>query len=836
MTGEGTGAFSFFNLVTTLPGSLGDPFAVCALALDLQTNVPQIPGHNHAARATCYPRFGYAGATAALVGAPAAQLRDVLKEVVGAAPDLPHSTVGGPFAFDHPDNRGSYVFNFGNLTEQTVDAWIDMCHALGVNEIDFHGGGSFRFGDMLPNPTWYPDGAASMRKVIDRLHAAGILAGLHTYAFFIDKRCPWVTPKPDPRLGKDRILTLAADLPAAATTLTVNESTTGMSATTGFFVHNSNTLQIGDELITYTAVSQAAPFTFSGLTRGALGTQVAAHEAGDEVAHLRECFGLFVPDGDSTLLTDVAAHTANLYNDAGFDMIYLDALDGEGAIAGGDVGWHYGSKFTFELAKRLDRSAIMEMSTFHHHLWYVRARMGAWDHPNRSHKRFIDLHVDGNRGLDAMFLPANLGWWAFKTWSGPTGEPTFPDDIEYLCAKALSTDTGLSIMGITPENRDKVPALPRLAEIVRQWESLRHAGYFDDHVRAALATPGRDYTLERKDAEWQFRRVEYPKHKVECLDDWSSAWTVDNAFAEQPLQLRIEALQGAGAYEAEGNPTLSAFAASEFGAGNAPNGIQGALASSAEQVKAGGASGKLTATNGTAAALGAWCRFERTYDPPLNLSAHPAMGVWVHGDGQGELLNLQLQSPYHLAGGIGDHYITVDFTGWRYFELIEPEGERWAQHRWPYGNAYAIYREAVHAGAVGSLSVYLNELPPGKPVTVYLSPVRGLAPATCVLRNPSISAGGKTLTFPVTLETGQVLEYRGGEAVVYGPEGGELQRVKPTGETPTLTAGANALKVGCEADGAVRPRANVTVISLGEELRGKRPDDQIRWEYLGGRP
>ena len=38
----------------------------------------------------------------------------------------------------------------------------------------------------------------------------------------------------------------------------------------------------------------------------------------------------------------------------------------------------------------------MEMSTFHHHLWCVRSRYCAWDHPNRSHKRFIDLHIAEN--------------------------------------------------------------------------------------------------------------------------------------------------------------------------------------------------------------------------------------------------------------------------------------------------------------------------------------------------------------------------------------------------------------------------------------------------------
>jgi len=34
----------------------------------------------------------------------------------------------------------------------------------------------------------------------------------------------------------------------------------------------------------------------------------------------------------------------------------------------------------------------------------------------------------------------HLGWWAVKTWTGPQGEPTFADDFEYLCGKAIGNN------------------------------------------------------------------------------------------------------------------------------------------------------------------------------------------------------------------------------------------------------------------------------------------------------------------------------------------------------------------------------------------------------------
>ena len=213
------------------------------------------------------------------------------------------------------------------------------------------------------------------------------------------------------------------------------ETTQNVSAVTGFFVRNSVTLRIEDELITYTGVQSNAPFGFRGCQRGAYGTQASAHEQGAKAYHLKECFGLFVPDPETTLLEEVAARTAETYNACGFDMIYLDALDGEDILGGAENGWHYGSKFVYQLWQRLQKPALMEMSTFHHHLWCVRSRYGAWDHPSRSHKQFIDLHCASNEAARRLFLPGELGWWALKSWGGPQIEPTFDDDIEYLMTK-----------------------------------------------------------------------------------------------------------------------------------------------------------------------------------------------------------------------------------------------------------------------------------------------------------------------------------------------------------------------------------------------------------------
>ncbi len=824
--GAGVEELDFADVPLTLMAAPTESFAGCALALNLQTNVRDIPGASRRLWAACYPRFGFVGAKVALIGCPSQALRRVLQEVVSAAPDLPHSPLGGPWALDASANRGSYLFNFGNLSEAHVQEWIDLAHRLGVTQIDFHGGNSFRFGDCLPNPQTYPQGWASFKAVIDRLHAAGLQAGLHTYAEFLDKHTPWVTPVPDPRLGKDAVFTLAAPLAADASTVPVVETTRSMSAVTGFATRNSVTLQIDDELITYRDVAKAPPFAFTGCRRGAWGTHLAAHAQGAKVSHLKECFGLFVPEGDSTLFTEVAAKTAQAFNAGGFDMIYLDALDGSDVVAGAENAWHYQAQFTFEIWKHLRKPAIMEMSTFSHHLWCVRSRMGAWDHPRRAYRQFIDLHVAANADNQRRFLPGQLGWWALETWDGAQTEPTFPEDLEYLMVKALGTDTGFALMGVDPNTFATVPAYRRLAPILHRYEALRRATYFSSAVTARLRQPGREFTLvQAPQGEWQFHQLRQDRHRIEGLDGGSDHWTLTNGFARQPLHFRLEVLLSAAPYDAPDNPTLTSFepGTTEFGAAT-PLGVTGRVDRVSEPRREGASSARFTATNPAETRRGAWARAETSFAPPRDLGGHAALGVWVHGDGQAETLNFQLRSPAHLVSGIADHYVIVDFTGWRYFELIEPEAERFTDYLWPYGDPYAIYRESVVPGAISSLSLYYNNLPPHGTATCYLSPVRGLRTITATWRNPALTLGGQTLRLPVELTSGCYLEFRSRtDCRLYGPKGELLARVQPQGEAPFFEPGPNDLRFACEAPAGVRPRARFTAFTEGEIVRGVNP-------------
>jgi hypothetical protein len=821
LSGNAVEEFTIIDLPLALKGVEQEPFAACALALNLRTNVSGLPCPTSQLLATCYPKFGFAGAKVALVAAPRDKLRGAFQEAVTAADELPHSSLGGPWAQGPRINQGSYLFNFGGMTVEKADDWIKLAKTLGMTQIDFHGGGSFRFGDCRPNPQTYPAGQKSLKAVVDKLHAAGIAAGFHTYAFFIAKDCPWVTPVPDPRLASDAAFTLAADLASNAAAVPVAESTAGFTAITGFFVRNSVTLCIDDELVTYTASAKEPPFQFSGCQRGAYGTRVAAHARGAKVYHLKECFGLFVPDPETTLFGEVAARTAETINACGFDMMYLDALDGADILGGEADRWHYSARFIYEIWKRLKRPILTESSAFAHHEWCVRSRLGAWDHPTRAHKRFIDIHCAANEQNRHMLLPSLLGWWALKNWTGPQGEPTFSDDIEYLMGKCLGTDTGLALMGIDPDNQNSVPALPRLGAIIRRYEELRHSGKVPESIKSRLRVPGDEFLLTGSLQEgWQFRPAQYVKHKVESSEPWSSRWKANNKFVAQPLRLRIEALMAAGPYDDPGNPILADFAATgDFAQRASAAGITADLKPSKDQIKTGVASGCYTAKNSGPSRPGSWAKCEKKFTPPQNLGAHQALGLWAYGDGQGEVLNLQLRSPSHLVSGIGDHYITVDFTGWRYFELIEPEGDRYADFQWPYGDIYSIYRESVRFDQIESLGLWYNNLPPGKLVTCYLSPIKAMPLVAPKLVNPTITVDAQAITFPVEIPSGHYLELvETGNCRLYGPNGEMVREVTPQGAIPTLQPGENEIGFRTQIPPNLSPRARVTLTALGPPI------------------
>ncbi len=854
-------SLTFLNIPLELEAMPEEPFAACALSLNLFTHVRQLPALQNNLWATCYQRFGTKNAEVALLGVPQQEILPTIRRVIEGAKEIPFSDQGGAWARTGKEGYGSYLMNFGTLTEETVDEWIETCKRLGFTQVDNHGGGDFfEFGTFELNKQKWPDGWESFKRINRQLHDAGISSLFHTYAFFIDKSSVYVSPVPSKDLGYAGTFTLAQPLDETATEVVVKESTADISTVTGFHTENSVTLRVGDELMTFSGVTREPPYTFTGLGRGANGTKPSAHDANETAFHLSERFGRFVPGPDTELFKEMAHRHAEIVNDCGFDGIYLDAIDGSAVLGGEENFWYYGTKFIFEIAKHLKRPVGMEMSSMAHHWWHYRSRYQAWDRPVRGYKRFLDIHLasiknpsyflpeqiksnEWEHGLwrghtplidkyasaesSQTMLPLHLGWWGNQTWSPPQVEPTFFDDIEYLGCKMIGNNAGFSQLGgVDKETLQGIPLFKRSAELLKQYEELRRANYFNDSVRALLRQAGKEYTLFRNEAgNWNFKPAVYKKQKVSGLNHPSASWVVNNPFDSQPVKLRIEPLLAVKSYDDPSAVFLADFSPSDqFNQEASADGVSGVIKSSPEKTPNGEPSGQFSATNaGAIPREGAYVNMEKTFAPGLNLANNQALGVWVKGDGSGQLLNLSLRSPIHISHGAhGDHFIKVDFTGWKYFELVEIESSESSNYIWPedaHFHVYDSYRHTIRFKNIEKLQLWYNNLPGKKEASCLLGPVKALPTVPLTMENPEITLNGEKLVIPVKMESGMYLELLSPtDCKLYGSKGELLQEVTLESELPSLIPGDNEISFSCVGPEDVNTRVQVTVITHGKPL------------------
>ncbi|GAA5225346.1 hypothetical protein GCM10025777_59770 [Membranihabitans marinus] len=852
---------TFLNIPLTVQGQPYEPFGACALSMNLYTHVRQLPPTQTELSAKCYNKFGIKGAEVTLIGLPQIKILGTIRDIIENAKDIPFSNAGGAWALLNDEGYGSYLMNFGSLTEDTVDEWIEKCHSLGFNQIDSHGGGSFfEFGTLELNKDKWPDGWASFKRINEKLKKAGISHIFHTYAFFIDKGSEYVTPVPSEDLGFEQIFTLSKPLEKDDKELFVNESTKDISTITGFHTENSVTLRIGKELVEFSGVSKNPPYKFTGLKRGACGTEISSHDLNKNAYHLSERFNLFVPGPDTKLFTTVAEKHAKIVNECNFEGIYFDAIDGSAVLGGDENFWYYGTKFLFEVANKLDRPVGMEMSSMSHHWWHYRSRWQAWDRPVRGYKRFIDIHlasikasalflpediisnewehgrwkghspeIDKYAGIlnGQIQLPLHLGWWGNQVWSPPQIEPTFSDDIEYLGCKMIGNNAGFSQLGgVDSITLAQFPLFKQSADIMKQYEALRHQDYFSDEVKTLLRQPGKEYSLFKSDrGEWNFKPTKYLKHKVEGDNHPSSSWEVMNSMPTQPIKLRIEVLMSVDSYDSPSNVVLTDYSKStEFLLGDYASGVSASIEVNSEKtLNEEDAIIYSAYSDGSAPVDGSYINMEKEFDPILNIIDNKGLGVWINGDGNGEILNISLRSPIHISHGAhGDHFIKIDFKGWKYFELVEIESSRISDYMWPDDSRFYVYdsyRHRISFSNVNKLQFWYNNLPSGKNIKNLIGPIKAIPLVENTINNPSIEVNGSKIIFPVEMESGMYLEfYAEDDCKLFDKTGRLISQVKPIGSIPNLMFGSNKINFLVENNSGINPRSQVTIISQDDPI------------------
>ena len=525
--------------------------AVALRALNLQASC-SVGGAPARLSAIASRQHRLAGAKVGLAAGPVSEIRQALQQMLQNEAAT-RSPLGGPWALDAERNRGSYVF--ADVSEKNVDDWIRLARLGGIQQIHLIGWEQ-TLGHYAPRKDAFPHGLAGLKATVDKIHAAGLKAGMHTLTGAILPSDPWASPVPDPRLAKDATFTLAEAVDGKSAILKTAEKP-GYS---GYALGLQQPRERAAARRRTDPVRRHRPHAALRIQRLPAGRVwnegLAARRRARPIHHLFVRYQTFQPDENSSLVDELAAAIANVYNTCGFDMIYQDGSEG---MAGGEYGM---ARMREAIFKRLHGNVLVEASAWGHYEWAFHSRFGAWDYPNWGLKRFVDAHCRANEDFRrTALLPGQLGWWVIL---GPERDHTAetPDEFEYLCCKALAYDTPTSFEGVSVGGEPANARQNEYLAMLGRYEKLRLAGRCSAALREKLKTEQADFHLvEAADGSADFIPIDYLAHKVTGLADGSDSWTVGNRHAAQPLRLRIDALYSVEPYDGPGSRELAGFAA-----------------------------------------------------------------------------------------------------------------------------------------------------------------------------------------------------------------------------------------------------------------------------------
>lgn len=749
---------------------------------------------------------GLTGWRAGLCAGPRATLTGQLRAMAREA-GVPTSRLGGPWVADAPEARGSYLF--ADLSHASADDWIALAERGGFSTIHIHGWWE-RLGHYPVNTRLFPKGLDDMRDTVERIHAAGLRAGIHTLTACIDPMDAWITPVCSTNLLAWHRYTLARPMEPADTEITVTECPIAMHDRVFTYFSNGNAIRIGTEVIQYTDIRRDPPYAFTGCKRGAFGTRPAAHAAGEPADYLQQRYYAFYPAPGSPTAEALADRIAEVFNTCSCDQIYFDGSEGMMSRYGIDAMRH-------AIFSRLDpdRHAVLNESSCHGaHNWWFHSRIGAWDHPVWGAKRFHDRHIRDTVRASRLenLLEPQMGWWAPRR-ADTAARGHFLDEMEYFAAKNAAIDAAMSIQGVNVSYEPLPVGIERQITVMGWYERFRLARAFAPGVRERLGEPGAEFRLRQDgDGIWRLTPVTVSTRRVS--GPAATGWPV-SAPAAMPVDFRVEALDAAMPYTT--NECVSLIHAGMLVELSTQTGSGGRIALAASDDAAHGPAIRIRAAADGAGEGRGWGAVKRAIPHPyLSIDGTGAFGCWIKGDGSGATLDLRLTSPREYNGAVSDHLVTIDFTGWRYIELLARERDAAGTEDvpWPHGGLYAVYRNRLDLQHIDSVTLYLGGIPAGGGTDIAVSEIKALRVQRPALEGLSLQINGTDYPLPFPLKAGEYAERTAGRWIRYS-EAGDILAVTGTDGIPRLLQGNNTVSLALRATGkGVIPRAEVTLFGL----------------------
>ncbi len=723
-------------------------------------------------------KFGTVGARLAVVFSKKCEVCDVLKQIheTLSPTDRAHLPIAGPYAREYEKNHGNYVI-ISQTAPAYLENYIDFYTKAGVSQLDFHQGpNSVRQGDFYFHK-YNGSGKEFCEKFSKPLLDAGILSGLHTYAYYIDPFC-------DPILSDEKWqkqlcvldeFTLDADVDADALFFKTLEDSSAFSTNHTFFSDSLPYALIDTELV------QIKPCEggFEVIKRAHAGTVAAAHKKGAKIKHMFARFCMFTPIIGSELFYKIARDTAKAYNEGGFEMIYLDALDGIGHHCPKDEAWYWAGQFVSAIVKNCTKPPIIEYSTMYPSLWACRGRMGAWDTPFRGFKDFVKTHVEGNSAWEKRHYTTTLGWYlAYPVMQDKfppnyTMRYQFDEDIDFVGSEAFSHGSSMVFLSLTAENFEKFPAFEKNVKNYRRYSEALGDKNLSALREKVLANPYETRLVE-KDGEKYFVEKHYKKSKIYDAQGTLDKVLYENPFKAQKPFVRLEGHLSTGE---EKGALLVHF-------------------DEKEPVRA----GKYT--------------FDYT-----DMTSRLALRVRVKGNGTNSALVFRVGSSWNAGKGVADYTVILNFEGWRTIVLAEVDNGNFPEARAPLPGdyyAYSYYRSNVNFDHADSLEIFAL----GDVEGVCIGDVEACAHEETVAAEVTLSRGEKSITFTPELTSSEYLEYYPEENLALKFDRfGNSETVEFTGEMPEIESGTGEISIRAAGKTALPVRFTATVGTTGEIIK-----------------
>ncbi len=309
----------------------------------------------------------------------------------------------------------------------------------------------------------YPGGYDDLKKMVEKVKAAGITPGFHTLQTHIGVESRYVKPSIDSRLNLKRQFTLKEPIPSSGD---ISEIFVEENPVDSPLHDYTRVLTFGGEGFAYEGYTTEPPYKFTGVSRRAFDTYAVSHRKGEiggvlDLSEYGKGSSIYI-NQDNDLQDEIAEKIARIY-DCGFEFLYLDGSEGVHSPTGINV-----SLAQYRVASKLAKMPVFtEGAAKSHFGWHLQAGANAFDvfPPEVFKEKILEFpYAEAPRMADNM-TRLDFGWWNIKP-------ETTPEMWNFADSLAAEWHCPVTIQ-FSFQSLESNPHADELLAVLKKWEEYR---------------------------------------------------------------------------------------------------------------------------------------------------------------------------------------------------------------------------------------------------------------------------------------------------------------------------------------------------------------------------